>query len=426
MRKIVEIMLASLAKKVVKKYRPKIIGITGSVGKTSTKEAVVAVLQKDFHLRSNIKNYNNELGVPLTILGVESPRRSILGWIKVLFIAFRLLLVFDEKYPKVLVLEMGADNPGDLEYLTKIAPCDIGIVTKVAPAHLEQFGSIDNIAKEKSVVVNHLKKEGIAVLNYDDKRVRLMADFVEAKTVSYGFEDGATIRALELDEVAKNESSLGISFKVVFGQATVPFFLDGVVGKPGIYASLAGIAVGLSMGMNILQISEKLKNYRNPKGRLNLLAGKKDIFLIDDSYNASPEAVLVALETLADFKAKGFNRRVAVLGDMLELGDYEREAHIKIGKRVADLGIDYFFAVGKNRDFLKEGALLGGFSESKIFLAEKVEELKEVIMDYLNNRDVVLVKGSQGARMEKISKAILLEEDKAKDFLVRQENGWTD
>jgi len=423
MKKLLQKALANLAKKIVEKYQPKIIGVTGSIGKTSTKEAIVAVLQKDFKVRSNIKNYNNEIGLPLSIIGEESAGRSIFGWIKILFKAWRMIRK-TVNYPEVLVLEMGSDKVGDIAYLTSIASCFIGVVTKVAPAHLEQFGSLDNIAREKSIMVTHLPETGFAILNYDDPLVRQMANKTKAQVVFYGFEEESQIKALEMDEIVEKDSHLGINFKVSQNGSAVPFFLKEVIGKHQIYSALAAIAVGLKMGLNILRISENLLDYQPPKGRMHLLLGVKNSLLIDDTYNASPESVIAALNTLANFKGFGINKRVAVLGDMLELGTYSAEGHFNVGQKVAKNKLDLLIAVGKNRQLIVEGALSQGFEKSKIFDFENLDLASKKIIDLINEKDLILIKGSQGSRMEKISKALLSDPSKAEELLVRQTGKW--
>jgi len=423
MKKLLEKILADLAKKIVLKYQPKIIGITGSIGKTSTKEAIVAALQNDFKIRTNIKNYNNEIGLPLSIIGEESAGRSLFGWLKILWRAWRMTKKSVD-YPEILILEMGADKPGDIAYLTSIAPCFIGVVTKVAPAHLEQFGSIDNIAREKEIMIKHLPENGFAILNYDDPLVRQMAAKSKAKIIFYGFEEEAQIKAVEMDEAMEKDSRLGINFKVYYNGSAVPFFLKEIIGKHQIYAALAAIGVGLQLGISILRISENLLTYQPPKGRMHLLFGKKNSLLIDDTYNASPEAVVAALNTLSGFKYAGIKRRVAILGDMLELGNYVGDGHYNVGQKVAKNKIDFLIVVGQNRQFLIDGAVNNGFDKKNICEFENSAVAAEQVEKLIFDNDLILIKGSQGCRMERITKALLVDETNAEDLLVRQNGKW--
>ncbi len=175
LKKLLQLHLAMVAKAILKKYQPDIIGVTGSVGKTTSKDAIYAVLSHKFPARRNVKNYNNEIGLPLTIIGAETGGNSLLGWLSVFAKAAGLLLARDKNYPRILVLEMGVDRVGDMKYLTALAPCKAGVVTSVAPVHLEYFKTLERIAREKSVIVTHLKKDGWAILNGDNEYILGMA-----------------------------------------------------------------------------------------------------------------------------------------------------------------------------------------------------------------------------------------------------------
>ncbi|MCK4554802.1 hypothetical protein KAU19_07680, partial [Candidatus Parcubacteria bacterium] len=196
MKKIIQLKLKILAKLILAKYKPDVIGITGSVGKTSTKEAIYTVLASKFKVRRNIKNYNNEIGLPLTIIGADSPGRSIIGWYIVFLKALKLILFKDKDYPKILVLEMGVDRPGDMKYLNNIVKCKVGVITSIGPVHLEFFGTINNIQKEKGGLIKNLTKSSWAVLNYDDEKVRQTGNNTEAQILTYGFNEKADVRAL--------------------------------------------------------------------------------------------------------------------------------------------------------------------------------------------------------------------------------------
>ncbi|HCC23735.1 TPA: hypothetical protein DF272_06200 [Candidatus Falkowbacteria bacterium] len=421
MKKLLQKILAYYSKKILLKYKPRVIGITGSIGKTSTKEAVFAVVKTKFRARQNIKNYNNEIGVPLTVIGAETGGRSIGGWWRVWRQAIKLLTSTDDNYPEILVLEMGADKPGDIEYLVDVASCDIGVVTKVAPAHVEFFGSIEEIAKEKKKIVTHIDKDGFAVLNFDDNRVKNMAKQVKAKVVSYGFAPEAAVRAIELTSQGQGINLSGLQFKLSYGGSSVPVSIPGVIGGHQIYAALAAAAVGVCLGLNILEISDGLKNYQAPKGRMRLLPGINGSLLVDDTYNSSPEAAKAAVEAVGKIETVG--SRVAVLGDMLELGEISNEEHQNLGREIAVNGFDVLAAVGKYRQEIIKGAKASGFG-GLILDFEQSDGVSEELVHGLKSGDVVLVKGSQGSRMEKVVRGLLADPSRASEWLVRQDGKW--
>ncbi len=424
MKKIFEVVLAYFAKKILLKYKPKIVGITGSIGKTSAKEAVFAVLSAKFNARTNIKNYNNEFGVPLSIIGIETGGRSISGWIKVFQKAISLLINKDKEYPEVLVLEMGADKPGDITYLTDIAPCDVGVVTRIGPAHLEAFKTIDNIVREKQKIITHLDKDDFAVLNYDDELVRKMGKKTVAHIMSYGYAEDADVRAIDFMEQGEGWNIAGVKFKIQYKGSVVPVFLPGVVGRHQINSALIGAAVGLSFGMNLIQISESLKKYQAPLGRMHLILGDNETLIIDDTYNSSPTAVEAALKTLSELQITQVERKVAVLGDMLELGDFTAPEHKRIGEAVTRFGIDLFVAVGANAQIFAEGAIEAGLAKENVITYSDSRLAEKEISAIIKQHDLMLIKGSQGARMERVVKALMKYKEDAPDLLVRQSKDW--
>lgn len=422
-KKVLVTVLASFARAVVRKYQPTIVGVTGSVGKTSTKEAVYTVLAAHRLVRRNIKSYNNELGLPLTILGHESGGRSLLAWLRIKMSALRLLLTRDASYPSVLVLEMGADRPGDIAFLTSIAPPTIAVVTAIAAVHTEFFGTIENVAKEKGTLVRRLIHGGTAVLNADDERVRALKGATSGASVTYGWSPDADVRGSDLAFSNGGDAiSFGSSFKIAYRGNVVPAFLPGVVGKPQASAALAAAAVGLSLGMNLVDIVAALRSYAPPPGRMRLVPGVKRTMLLDDTYNASPMAVVAALDTLRDLN--GFSRRIAALGTMTELGRYSDEGHRDVGTHAALLNLDLLVTVGHEAKRVAETARERGMDESKIFSFAAAPEAGRFLQDRLHENDLVLVKGSQAMRMEKIVKELMAEPERASDLLVRQGPEW--
>ncbi|MDD5294730.1 MAG: UDP-N-acetylmuramoyl-tripeptide--D-alanyl-D-alanine ligase [Patescibacteria group bacterium] len=428
MRKLVRLKLKILAKMILAKYKPKIIGITGSVGKTSTKEAVYTVLKTKFSVRRNIKNYNNEIGLPLTIIGSDSPGKSIFGWIGVFFKALGLVLFKDKDYPKILVLEMGVDRPGDMKYLTSIARVDIGIVTLISHSHEEFFTDVEEIQKEKGMLIENLKPGGWAILNFDDELTRELAEKSKVKVLSYGFKEGAMLRAQELvfsfEKTKDVENLLGLSFKLTYNGSFVPVLLPQVIGYNSIYAALAAAAVGATMGMNLIEISNAMREFDSPNGRMNLIDGIKHTLIIDDTYNSSPTSVMSALDIITKIPIAKTARRFAVLGDMLELGRYSEDGHKEVGRYVAKTKISKLIAVGERARDIARGAQEAGMLRDNIFEYTNVAEAGRFIQQRILSGDLILVKGSQGMRMEKIIKELMAEPLRAKELLVRQEEEW--
>ncbi|MBI5254597.1 UDP-N-acetylmuramoyl-tripeptide--D-alanyl-D-alanine ligase [Candidatus Falkowbacteria bacterium] len=430
MKKILCLILRFFAKRIIHKYAPVVIGITGSVGKTSTKEAIFTVLRKKCPgLRQNIKNYNNEIGLPLTIIGVDTGGTNLIAWLKIFIKAAGLLFKVDVNYPKILILEMGADKPNDIEYLIKIAPCQIGVLTKIGTAHIEFFGSIEKIAEEKQKIISHLDSSGFAIVNFDDAAAQKALKNTSAQIITFGVGAGADVRALESTmqssaSSADKNCNLGLSFKLNYNGSSVPAFLPNIVGVHQIYPALAAASVGISLGMNLVEISEALRDYLPPKGRMNLIKGINNSLIIDDTYNASPEAAVSAIETLAQMKFTGTGRKIAALGDMLELGDLTEQSHYNVGKFCAEQKIDILICSGKFAEIIKRGAIEHGLNNGQVFAVDNSDAAGQLLKNMLKNDDILLIKGSQASRMEKAVKTVMAEPDTATKLLVRQESTW--
>lgn len=418
--------LKILARLILKKYKPVVIGITGSIGKTSAKEAVFSVLKDRESVAMGLKNYNNEIGLPLVIIGAESAGRNLFGWLKVFGRALRLIIFRDSAYPHVLILEMGVDRPGDMAYLVSIAPPSIGIVTAVSYSHLEYFGSLVNIKKEKQVLIENLDNKGLAIINYDNEAARDMAEASKAKVLTYGLKEGADLQAQDIvyNFTKGNYELSGLNFKLNYQGSIVPVFMDNVMSEAVLYAALAAAAVGLHFGMNLVEVAAALKDFSLPHGRMTVLPGIKNTFIIDDTYNSSPEAALSALDILGRIKVDPAASKYAVLGDMLEIGHYTVEGHRLAGEKVVSAGIDYLIAVGeKSRDTVR-AALEIGMDKDHIFHFDRSSEAGPFLQERLRAGDIILVKGSQGMRMEKVVKEIMAEPERAAELLVRQGLEW--
>ena len=428
MKNIIQKKLKLLAKMILAKYKPTVVGVTGSVGKTGTKEAVSAVLSSKYELRKSLKNYNNELGVPLTIIGAKAPGRSLIGWCRVFLKAVGLLLIKRKDYPEVLVLEMAVDKPGDMKYLTDTVKCDVGVVTAVDVAHLEFFNSLNNIQKEKGVLIEELKRKGWAVLNYDDERSRELTKKSAAKVMTYGFHEKADIKAqnvlFNFESDKKATDLRGLSFKLNYQGSVVPVRLPDVIGYPVVYSALAAVAVGLSFDMNLVDISGALKDFEAPAGRMRLLSGNKDTTIIDDSYNSSPRSAKAALDFVKKVPMTSGARKFAVLGDMLELGNYTEEGHKEVGRYLVKSGINKLIVVGERARNIANGAKEAGMNSNNIYEFSDNESAGKFVQERIKKGDLIFVKGSQGARMEQISKEIMADPLRAEELLVRQGEGW--
>lgn len=422
-------ILKVLARNVVHKYNPKIIGITGSVGKTTTKEAVILVLSQKYRVRGNIKNYNNEIGLPLTILGLKSPGRSLFGWFKVFWSALRLLILTDRDYPKFLILEMGVDHPGDMDYLLNFIHPIVGVMTVIGQAHLEFFGSQDNIANEKGKMIEYLPEDGVGILNIDDRRIAKLVNKSKAKIITYGFGQLAEVRATDLVFNYQKSTKLvadklsGLLFKINYHNAIVPVSMPLAVSEASVYSALAAAAVGISQGIDLLSLAEALAKFQPPRGRLNILSGHHDRVLIDDSYNASPTSVVAALDILNKLPAEDADHRVAILGDMLELGVDGPAEHRRLGQIISKLAVNRLILIGPLAAMIgQEARQQGWLGQIDCFTDSLIDTA--TLNKLIPEKSAVLLKGSQGARIERITKQLLVDVNKADDYLVRQEDRW--
>jgi UDP-N-acetylmuramoyl-tripeptide--D-alanyl-D-alanine ligase len=426
MKKILQNFLRIFAKAIIKKYDPDVIGITGSVGKTSTKEAVKMVLKDNYNIRASAKNYNNELGVPLTIIGAEkSPGKSVFGWIYVFLSAINLIILRDSDYPEILILEMGADKEGDIGYLVDIAPCKIGILTNISESHLEFFGTVAKVKKEKKKIIEHLRSDGYALINCDIDGVCDMKGDTKANVLTYGFDKTTDISVSDA-VISYNENGgvSGINFKLIHNGNVVPVFMPKALGFAHIYSALAAVGVGSIYGLNLVDIAKNLSSFESPKGRMKLIEGIKNTYIIDDTYNSSPASSKAALEVMQEINLRDRAKKFVVLGDMLELGKFSVEKHKEIGLRVVESEIDVLITKGEGAKDIADGAIEAGMDQDKVFSFSDNESAGRFLQGRLKEGDLVLVKGSQGMRMEEIVKEIMAKPMQAKGLLVRQGMEW--
>lgn len=415
-------LLAFLARAVLARYRPKIVAVAGSVGKTSTTRAVTAVLARAFPTRGSSKNHNNEIGVPLTILGeTASGGRSPFAWIGILWRGFRLAFGPARAYPEVLVLEMATDKPGDLAYLTAIAPPDVAVLTAISEEHTEFLGDLEGVAAEEGTIVRAVAGQGAAVLNADDLRVAPMGEGLGDRAVTYGFGPSARIRA----ERVSVESALGTvftRFDLVIDGVPHPANLPEAIGDGNVYAALAAAGVAVAFGLDPAAIPYGLAEYQPPPGRLRVLPGVKGTVIVDDTYNSSPRAAELALRTFRGLPAEGGARRIVALGDMFELGALTEASHRRIGEAAAASGLDLLVGVGAASAGLCRAAIDAGMPEERVFHLHDAAEAGRFLQDRIHPGDLLLVKGSRGMRMERVVKELMAEPERAAELLVGQDH----
>jgi UDP-N-acetylmuramoyl-tripeptide--D-alanyl-D-alanine ligase len=366
-------------------------------------------------------NLNNELGLPLVILGDYKTSGGASFWLKVIMLGF-FGLIWRKNYPGILILEYGADKPGDMDYLLTVVKPEIAVVTAVGeiPVHVEFYNGPEGVAKEKGKLAKSVGSGGSVVLNIDDPFVADMKDLIKGNVMTYGFMDGADLKISSFMNRSEDGKPLGVSFKLETGDNFVPVKIDGSLGKAVAYSAAAAAAVGLFKGMNLVEISEVLAQYHGEPGRCYILDGVKNTNLIDDTYNSSPIAVASALEILKDMPA---HRKVAILGDMSELGQYTNYAHEEAGKLVSRIA-DILVTVGDKGKFIADGAEKHGLSKKNIYSFADSEEAVKNIKDIIEPHDLILIKGSQSVRMERIVMEIMAEPKEAAKLLVRQYGKW--
>lgn len=355
-----------------------VVGVTGSVGKTTTKELVTTVLATKAPTLSSPGNYNNELGLPLSLLQLA-----------------------DHKYA---VLEMAMRGRGQISQLCAVARPQIGVVTNVHPVHLELLGSMEAIAEAKAELVRSLPEDGTAILNADDPRTRAMASLTPCPVLTFGATEEADVRATDLREAPFK----GIDFQLDVGtlggtRRQVPVHLP-LLGLHNVYNALAAAAVGLACGLSLEQIAAGLARAEAPQMRLRIEEGPAGLRIINDAYNASPPSVRAALAVLRELAPP--NRRLAVLGDMLELGELTEPAHIEVGKEAARSMVSRLLAVGQYAGSIVKGAQEGGLLDQNIYCAPNADRAAEIIGTIVKKDDVVLVKASRAVGLEKVVTAL--------------------
>ena len=425
-------MLRICARAIIRIYRPEVVAITGSVGKTSAKDAIFAVLsnkgesslseKERWRVRRSKGNFNNEIGTPLNIIGEWSDAdlklisrdtpagtrqaQKALFWVRVLASAIvDIVAPRRKRYPQVLVLEYGADRPKDIKYLLSLARPKIGVVTAIGevPSHVEQYSDSEAVAREKARLVESLPVGGWAILNYDDDLVLAMREKTRARVKTFGFDEHADVRISNFENVSEAGRPEGIAFKIEHEGSFVPVTLKGAFGRAQAYGIAVAFAVGIAFGLNLVEIAELVERYYIPaKRRMNLVEGIKGSWIIDDSYNASPLSVREALTTMRELEA---SRKVAVLGDMLELGRLSVEAHESIGKMAVGI-VDELFTVGPRGKFIAEAAVKNGMAKANVHAVDTVDEVLQQVQAAVQKGDLVLVKASRAMGLDQVVEEI--------------------
>ena len=351
-----------------------VIAVTGSSGKTTTKEIIATIGNRSMTMAKSRGNYNNLVGLPLSLLGMRA-------------------------YHGAAVFELGANRPGEIERLTEIAEPDVAVITNVGPAHLAGFGSIETVREEKGRIFKSMRPEGIAVINRDDEHVKILEDRWKGKSLTFGINEQAAIRG----ERIFSRGERGVSFTLKIGGLARGIDMT-TLGRHNIYNALAAAACCWSLGISYEDICEGLKEFSQVPGRMTLYKLENGGALVDDSYNANPASVREALQTLNDLREWG--ESVVVLGDMLELGDDAPQRHEEVGRFVAATGVSALFVKGAFALSVAEGAYQGGMVKDQVLLNLSPEKMIERLRA-LSHRDLwILVKGSRGMRMDLYADAI--------------------
>lgn len=423
MKKFIQNLIQQKAARAVRRHRPRVVAITGSVGKTSTKNAIAAVLKTKFIVRAAEENYNNEFGVPLAVLGAKSPGRSIFGWLKILFKC-------EKNFPQVLVLEFGADKPGDIADLCQLVPPEVGVVTTITPVHVENYCSdMEKLISEKGKMIEALPANGLAVLNGDDEWVRGFAVKSRAPVVTFGF-SSSDVQGSELSIQTREDFSLEpgeifatTGFTVRSKKNIYEVKLKNALGRSQIFAALAALTVGEYFEVSAEDTLAALAEIGPEPGRLCPIPGIKGSLIIDDSYNAAPASTAAALKVLSHFEPREDRSRIAVLGDMGQLGFYSEAEHRSIGLQAAAVA-DLLVCAGEKAKGIAAGAREAGMDSEKIIELPNSVEAGRFMDSQIKQGDIVLIKGSQSMRMEKVVKDLMAEPLRASELLVRQYGRW--
>ncbi len=422
-KKTVTIWLTLAARTVLRRYQPRLVGITGSVGKTTTKEMVALVLSERYTVRASEKSYNSEIGLPLTVLGLPNAWSSVGGWLINLIRAWWLALGPRQVYPAVLVLEVGLDRPGDIQRVIAWAKFSAVVFTRLpsTPVHVEFFASVADLVAEKLLLAQAVLPNGAVIINADDPTQTPERILTPAVPISYGFRMGADYQVGEPTFIWSEDKPPAMRAELRAGSFVAPVIVPGLVAREQWSLVAAAFAVAGRFAVPLEEVVQAFKHYSGPPGRLKLLAGIKQSLIIDDSYNSSPAALEAALEAIKSLPTG--RRRIAVLGDMLELGEFTAAAHEAAGAQAAR-ACDVIVGVGLRAKFLLESVAARRVKPENIHHFVDASAAGEWLQNEIRAGDIILVKGSQATRLEKVVEEIMAEPDRASELLVRQDAEW--
>lgn len=356
-----------------KKFNIPVVAVTGSTGKTTTKDMIHCVLSARYNVLKTEGNLNNEIGLPLTLFRIQ-------------------------RHHEIAVVEMGMSGFGEIHRMAEAAlPC-VGVITNIGVSHIEKLGSRENILKAKLEIFDYFPGNGIAVLNADDDLL-----WEVKKCFSFGFKYFGTREGIDFRAVNISTGQPGVKFKLISDNEKYPFELS-LPGRHNVYNSLAAIAVGRLFGISFQEMREALKAFKTGNMRLNIFETQEGVVVIDDVYNASPDSMKAALSVLKDMPAV---RRIAVLGDMLELGDYAEEGHRQVGRAVVESKVDLLITRGEASRWIGMEAQAAGMPPSSIYHCSCNKDVINLLSTIVHSGDTILVKGSRGMRMEEVVSYLL-------------------
>jgi UDP-N-acetylmuramoyl-tripeptide--D-alanyl-D-alanine ligase len=366
--------LGDIAQNWRRRYRTPVVALTGSNGKTTTKEMIAASLETTFPILKTEGNLNNLIGLPLTLLTLTEKER-------------------------VVVLEMGMNVPGEIRRLTEISEPDVGLITNIQKVHLEGMGNLERLKEEKGELFRRMRRDGTILVNQDDHRVMELATDYPGQKITFGIDHPAEVMAKEI----RLRGGEGTSFTLILEGEVTEIHLR-LLGRHFVPNALSAMAVACLFGVEMKRAKEALEHFQPFPMRMEVVPLKEGKTLINDAYNANPNSMELALETLVEAKGKG--RAIAVLGDMFELGEFTKEAHQQLGQRVSELSIDFLLTLGEEASLVVESAIRHGFPVERTKVVKSHSEAISTLKEMIRNGDWILIKGSRGMAMEKIVEAL--------------------